>query len=48
MSSTLPQHKYFEVSWELPVPGRWRLSGHSRALERSGFLLEGQGKIQFY
>lgn len=43
MSSTLPQHKYFEVSWELPVPGRWRLSGHSRALERSGFLLEGQG-----
>lgn len=41
MSSTLPQNKYFENSYSLDET--WSISGHSRALERTGFLLQGEG-----
>jgi len=39
MSSTLPQFQYFKERWKVPLSGGWVLSGHSRALERTGFLL---------
>ena len=42
MSSTLPQSAYFKESFTLPGT-QWRLSGHSRAMERTGFLLQGGG-----
>lgn len=36
-----PQAAYWRHRWRLPGPGSpWTLSGHSRALERTGFLLE--------
>jgi glyoxylase-like metal-dependent hydrolase (beta-lactamase superfamily II) len=42
MSSTLPQRNYFHQEYSIPG-GQWKLSGHSRALERTGFLLTGGG-----
>jgi phosphoribosyl 1,2-cyclic phosphodiesterase len=41
MSSTLPQRSYFNQ--EYSFQNLWKLSGHSRALERTGFLLTGGG-----
>jgi ribonuclease BN (tRNA processing enzyme) len=42
MSSTLPQRSYFNQEYSIPgLP--WKLSGHSRALERTGFLFTGGG-----
>lgn len=42
MTSTLPQHSYFIQEYSLNSTN-WKLSGHSRALERTGFLLTGGG-----
>mmetsp|Transcript_19540 Transcript_19540/g.52674 ORF Transcript_19540/g.52674 Transcript_19540/m.52674 type:complete len:408 (+) Transcript_19540:186-1409(+) len=38
MSKTLPQREHHAHAYTLPVSG-WTLTGHSRALERSGFFL---------
>lgn len=40
-----PQSVYYKNSYVLPtaVANQWTLSGHSRAMERTGFLLSGQG-----
>jgi ABC-type glycerol-3-phosphate transport system permease component len=48
MTSTLPQAAYFKESFRLPgthsdTHSQWRLSGHSRAMERTGFVLQGGG-----
>lgn len=40
VSGTLPQRHYWESQWELPGTP-WALSGHSRAMERTGFHLRG-------
>lgn len=42
MTSTLPQFKFFENSFSLPGTS-WKLTGHSRAMEKTGFLLTGGG-----
>lgn len=44
MTSTLPQHSYFTQEYSIPSL-TWKISGHSRALERTGFLLYGGGRI---
>lgn len=41
MSTTLPQWSFFQQEYHFPT--NWKLSGHSRALERTGFLLAGNG-----
>jgi len=38
MSKTIPQLGYFSHSWNVPCTD-WTLTGHSRALERTGFWL---------
>ena len=45
MSSTLPQLRYFDTSYRLPHCPEWSLTGHSRALERTGFILSGPTTI---
>lgn len=45
MSSTLPQLRYFDTSYRLPHCAQWSLAGHSRALERTGFILSGPATI---
>lgn len=42
MTSTLPQHNYYINEYNIPSL-TWKLTGHSRALERTGFLLYGGG-----
>lgn len=42
MTSTLPQSCYFKNTFTLPGTA-WKISGHSRALERTGFSLTGGG-----
>lgn len=45
MSSSLPQCRYFDLSYRLPSASEWTLSGHSRALERTGFILSGPATL---
>lgn len=45
MSSTLPQLRYFDNNYRLPHSPEWSLSGHSRALERTGFILSGPATV---
>eukprot|EP00667_Euglena_gracilis_P008962 EG_transcript_9090 len=40
MDTTLPQRQYWLKQWSLPGT-KWVLSGHSRAMERTGFHLRG-------
>jgi len=42
---SFPQEAYYSNSYVLPTsnPNQWTISGHSRAMERTGFLLSGQG-----
>jgi hypothetical protein len=47
MSSTLIQHSYFKNTYSFSG-GQWTLAGHSRALERTGFLLSGKGRITIF
>ena len=44
MSSTLPQFEYFKQRWVVPYAG-WTLTGHSRAMERTGFVLHEIGVV---
>jgi len=37
-SPTIPQSQYFLSSWKIPGSG-WTITGHSRALERTGFWI---------
>lgn len=37
--SSLPQGSYFPCSWKIPGNSGWSITGHSRALERTGFLI---------
>lgn len=48
MSSRIPQHEYFKNKWCLPSSSvshhgnsGWTVCGHSKALERTGFILSG-------
>lgn len=40
-TATLPQANYFNRTYQFA--NEWMLTGHSRALERTGFLLSGPG-----
>lgn len=42
MPSGLPQKNFFQHAFTFPGT-QYQLSGHSRALERTGFLLLGEG-----
>lgn len=44
MSKTLPQLAFFTPKWKLPNVD-WTMTGHSRALERTGFLLAELGIV---
>ena len=44
MSATLPQFGYFERKWRLPGTDV-TITGHSKAMERTGFLLEPLGVV---
>jgi hypothetical protein len=39
VKSSLPQGDYFRASWKIPGGNNWVLTGHSRALERTGFWI---------
>src|SRR4051794_40116159 len=45
MSRTIPQQSYFGCHWTIPGTNGWTLSGHSRALERTGFFISEVGIV---
>ena len=40
----MPQHEYFRARWRIPRT-EWTLQGHSKAMERTGFVIPEIGVV---